>query len=331
MKKLSFFIIAIIILFTNHSIAEFGNIRGQSSWEKVYNSGSAISVQQTKDKGYIVAGYKYPEKDYIANPLATDAWLIKLDSNGNKLWDYTYDGKRFESIQQTKDGGYIAAGLHSSKAWVIKLYSSGRKQWDKIFGGKRIDIANSVQQTKDGGYIVAGETASKGAGGIDAWIIKLNEEGSIVGESIFGGIDDDYFTCIQQTKDGGYIAAGRNCSKGDRSCDTWVVKLNSNGIRQWDYSFGGYESDAAQYVQQTNDEGYVIAGLTYSKGVGKSDGWVFKIDRNGHMQWDETFGGKGSDSFYSIQITKDGGYIVAGRTYSKVTNDYGAWIIKLNK
>ena len=108
--------------------------------------------------------------------------MIKLDGNGRKVWDRTFGGRSKDearSIASTPDGGYVVAGWTQSKgagksdAWVIKLDSAGRKVWDRTFGGSDSDLASSILTTPDGGYVVAGWTGSTGAGGSDAWVIKL--------------------------------------------------------------------------------------------------------------------------------------------------------------
>jgi hypothetical protein len=86
-------------------------------------------------------------------------------------------------IQQTSDGGYIVTGEADAfnagdDIWVLKLRSAGDIEWQKAFGGSNSDYGYSIRQTSDGGYIVAGETLSFGAGQSDAWILKLDSDGT---------------------------------------------------------------------------------------------------------------------------------------------------------
>jgi len=144
----------------------------------------------------------------------------------------------------------------------------------------------------------------------------------------FGGTGGDYAKSVQQTSDGGYALAGGTDSYGAGSSDFWLVKTDSSGEKQWDKTFGGTRWDYAYSVQQTSDGGYILAGHTYSYGAGSSDFWLVKTDSSGEKQWDKTFGGTGWDSAYSVQQTSDGGYILAGHTFSYSASYSDFWLVK---
>jgi len=97
---------------------------------------------------------------------------------------------------------------------------------------------------------------------------------------------------------------------------------------EWDKCFGGYSEDVGRAVQQTSDEGYIVAGYTFSTGAGAADVWLIKTDAGGNKQWDKTFGGVESDWATSVQQTLDGGYIISGVTYSFGAGEHDAWLIK---
>ena len=255
-----------------------------------------------------------------------------------QVWQKTYGGSdsgdEASSIQQTNDGGYIVAGWTSPLAtgsyyvYIIKIDSNGNMKWEKTFGGSNADWAFSIQQTIDGGYIVAGRTSSLGAGSYDVYIIKLDSNGNMKWEKTFGGSSDDYALSIQQTSDGGYIVAGVTWSFGAGSADFYIIKLDSKGDEVWEKTYGGSSSDYACSIQQTSDGGYIVAGYTNSFGAGYGDVYIIKLGSNGNMKWEKTFGGSSDDRAYSIQQTSDGGYIVAGVTWSFGAGD--VYIIKLD-
>jgi hypothetical protein len=234
-------------------------------------------------------------------------------------WQKTYGrgvNDKAHSIQQTNDGGYIVTGVIYGDVYVIKLDEKGNKIWEKTFGGKGDDGAYSIQQTNDGGYIVAGETTSFGAGNNDVYIIKLDENGNKVWEKTFGGIENDEALSVQQTNDGGYIVAGRTISFGAGEYDVYIIKLDENGNKIWEKTFGGKGDDVAFSIQQTKDGGYIVAGYTNSFGEGGDDVYIIKLDENGNKVWEKNHNKDYSDGSYSIKQTIDGGYIVAVLTWS---------------
>jgi hypothetical protein len=284
----------------------------------------ASSVQQTSDGGYIVAGWTW-SLDVVG-----DIFLIKTDANGDVIWAKTYGGTNDEkaySIQQTSDGGYIVAGYTYSfgaggrDIFLIKTDASGNLQWAKTFGGAGWDEARSVRQTSDGGYIVAGLTDSFGVGSWDIFLIKTDANGNVQWAKTYGGTSWDWAYSVQQTSDGGYIVAGGTSSFGAGFSDVFLIKTDASGNISWAKTYGGTNYDNASSVRQTSDGGYIVAGWTDSFGAGYTDIFLIKTDANGNVQWAKTYGGTYSDWAYSVQQTSDGGYIVAGHTYSFVTGD----------
>ena len=172
---------------------------------------------------------------------------------------------------------------------------------------------------------------------------------SVQWQKTFGGSGNDYTTSMKQTSDGGYIVAGyTNSTNGDVTgnhggYDYWVIKLNSTGSLEWQKTYGGSGDDYAYSIQQTSDGGYIVAGYTKSNDGdvtnfhgGDGDFWVLKLLSDGTIQWQKTYGGTREDNAYSIQQTNDGGYIVAGHSWSNdgdvlVNNGLAdCWILKLD-
>ena len=279
---------------------------------------------------------------------------------------------RAYSIQQTTDGGYIISGFSNSNDgdvtghhgtnslndyWIVKLDSTGTIQWQKSLGGTYIDYANSIRQTTDGGYIVGGTTNSNDGdvtgihgtiGADDYWIVKLDGIGTIQWQKPLGGNSGDEAFSIDQTSDEGYIVAGDSYSNdGDvtghhGNGDYWIVKLDRAGTIQWQKSLGGTADDYAISIQQTADGGFVVAGYSSSNdgdvtgNHGGADYWIVKLDSENVIQWQKSLGGTNDDRATSIKQTTDGGYFVAGYSFSTdgdVTTHHGYedyWIVKLN-
>jgi hypothetical protein len=242
----------------------------------------------------------------------------------------TYGGTDLDwaySVQQTSDGGYIVAGWTESfgagygDIFLIKTDANGNIIWAKTYGGTNWDEARSVQQTSDGGYIVAGRTRSFGAGYEDIFLIKTDTNGNIIWAKTYGGINRDEAYSVQQTSDGGYIVAGWTDSWGG----ILLIKTDTNGNVIWAKTYWG---NRAYSVQQTSDGGYIVAGVTHPFSAGYDDAFLIKTDANGNIQWAKTYGGTYWDWASSVQQTSDGGYIVAGTTWSFGAGSYDIFLIK---
>ncbi|WP_223606640.1 T9SS type A sorting domain-containing protein [Chryseobacterium sp. OSA05B] len=179
-------------------------------------------------------------------------------------------------------------------------------------------------------------------------ILSAQTAPAIQWQKSLGGSNGDQAKSVQQTSDGGYIVAGGSYSTdGDvtgnhGNSDYWIVKLDASGAIQWQKSLGGSLFDEAYSIHQTSDGGYIIAGESLSNdgdvtgNHGNSDYWIVKLDASGTLQWQKSLGGSNQDVANSVRQTSDGGYIVAGESYSNngdVTGNHGIsdyWIVKLD-
>lgn len=234
------------------------NSEGTVCWQKTYGGTGddrACSIQQTRDGGYIVAGYtaSFGAGGY------DDFWVLKLESDGTISWQKRYSDTIDDlasSVQQTRDGGYIVAGYSVAAGgydlWVLKLNSNGTVAWQKTYGGTVWDYATSIQQTSDGGYIVAGYTCSFGARDDDFWVLKLKSDGTISWQKRYGGAYGDDAHSVQQTTDGGYIVGGGTYSFGAAKSDFWLLKLRSDGTITFNPKSGAQMIDTDAVPVDTN-------------------------------------------------------------------------------
>ncbi len=321
------------ILIGLFTIVTFGSLYSQAptiQWQKTYGgSGSdgLISSIKTTDGGYLLGGFSASgisgEKSQANNGLE-DYWAVKIDANGNKLWDKTYGGSLTDYLQtviQTSDGGYMLAGYTQSPmggditdttygyfdTWIIKTDASGNKLWDRTYGGSgsKTDGLVSMKQTSDGGYlmwIVSGgginnikTDSSRGAS--DYWIVKINSIGDILWQKTIGASGIDHILSIDETLDGGYILGGFSWSgiSGDKTTasfggfDYWVVKLDAARNIQWQKEFGGSSFDHLMSIKQLPDSGYVIGGFSQSGITGN-----------------KTEAGRGMNDYWMIRTDKSG-------------------------
>ena len=197
-------------------------------------------------------------------------------------------------------------------------------------GGNGYDIGLSAQETLDGGYIVVAYSEQFGAnnGNGDIRLIRTDRSGDTLWTKSFGATGTDLCWSIQQTLDSGFVICGFTQSLGSEPFDVLLIKTDTNGDTQWTKTYGGSDSDMGYSIRQTLDSGFIIAGYTYSFGHGSADIWLIKTDVNGDTLWTRTFGGNYFDVGYSVQQTTDGGYIIAGETWSFGEGLNDVWLIK---
>ncbi len=257
----------------------------------------------------------------------------------NIQWTRTYgetDNDMAWSMVQTSDGGYVLAGYFDWGAgdtdfWLVKTDSAGNQLWAEAYGDFGAEDCRSVVQTADGGYALAGYTDSFGAGGYDFWLVKTGELGNDLWDQTYGGANNDIANSVVQTGDGGYALAGSTTSFGVGTPtynNFWLVKTDSAGNHQWNKTYGGPGTDAAYFVVQTSDGGYALAGDTESYGAGYYDFWLVKTDSAGNPQWNRTYGGANHDNARSVVQTLDGGYAIAGYTWSFGAGGRDFWLVK---
>jgi len=301
------------------------------TFEKTYGGWShdeGYDVQPTTDGGYIVVGFT---DSYLAGYAADitparQVYLIKTNSHGDTLWTKAYggpDGDYGEAVEPTRDGGYIIVGAIYSygtgdgNVYLIKTDSLGFKQWDRTYGGQSNETGEGVQLTNDGGYIVAGSTYPYGyyQGGkkSDVYLIRIDSLGKKLWEKTYGGSKDEYGHAVQLTSDRGYIVVGSTDTYGAGNSDVYMIKTDSLGKKLWEKTYGSSNNESGFSVQLTSDSGYIVVGVTYSKGAGEADVYLIKTDSLGDSLWTKTYGCPHDDWGNAVRQTSDGGYIVVGR------------------
>ncbi len=158
---------------------------------------------------------------------------------------------------------------------------------------------------------------------------KSDYLGEIVWEKTYGGDENDQGNCIIETIDGGYAIVGSTESKGNGKQDLWVLKLDENGELIWEKTYGGDENDQGRSILKSKNN-LIVAGWTESMDNIFADYWIFKIDQNGELIWEKTYGGDDVDEMYSLALDYDNHILVLGFTWSKGAGGKDAWLVKLN-
>ena len=260
--------------------------------------------------------------EYTKNTSGCQAAYRDGNSYGGSKDDFGY------SLVQTSDGGYAIAGYTGSfsagdwDVYLVKTDSVGNMQWNKTYGGTNDDTGWSVIQTSDGGYAIAGITRSFGGSGGKVYLVKTDSAGNMQWNKTYGERPESFGWSLVQTYDGGYAITGST------SGDFYLVKTDSTGNMQWSNFYGGANEDFGYSVVQTSDGGYAITGDTFSFGAGGRDIYLVKTDSTGNMIWNKTFGGTNDDYGVSLVQTSDGGYAIAGHTFSFGVGSIDFYLVK---
>ena len=239
-------------------------------------------------------------------------------------YESTYRGRIIATNEQgaTSESDFVFTMREIRQAWIVTL------------GGSKRDYLTDIISLADGGSLTVGATWSldgdivENQGLSDVWVIKLNAEGIVEWQTTIGGSGEDVAVDVAETLSGGYVIAGRTSSTdGDVSVnkgghDFWVVKLEAGGSVLWEKTYGGSEEDYAYTVIPTSDGGYFVGGDTRSDNGdvtdfnGVLDFWLLRLDPQGNLLWEQTYGGSSSDQFRDMEYTEDGGLILVGSTFS---------------
>ena len=315
-------------------------------WDKLIGGAAAEaadvkSVQPTSDGGFVIAGSSASSQSGDVtgvNHGGLDCWIVKLDADGNKVWDKLLGGTgddQASAIRQTADGGYVFSA--------------------SSFSSQSGDVSG----------------VNHAAGSSDLWIVKLDANGSIVWNKLLGSINNEATqSSIAVTSDGGYIAVASSTSTGISTpggditgdyrggTDAWIIKLDADGNKQWDRLFGGQNADILSTVEQLADGTYIFAGQSNSPirtgDITSSfnqlfvnpypDAFAVKLDAAGNAIWDKRYGSFGMEVATSIHPTADGGYIMSSSTslgglfgagditgpFHGASSDQDCWVVKMD-
>ncbi|UCE66689.1 MAG: hypothetical protein JSU85_01335 [Candidatus Zixiibacteriota bacterium] len=264
--------------------------------------------------------------------------LTAMSQNpGDTLWTRIYGGTLWDqghAVTPTSDDGFLAVGMTASYGagsadfWFVRTDAWGDTLWTRVYGWGREEIAHDIQPTFDGGYIVTGHTSSTATETSSIWLMKIDSAGDSLWTRIYGGPSWEKSFSVRQTSDSGYVIVGRTDSFGAGNYDVWMLRTDANGDTLWARTYGGSAREDGYCGQQTSDGGFIFTGSTYSFGSGSSDVWLVKTDANGDILWTQTFGGAYGEGGNTVQQTSDGGYIIAGYTFSYGAGSADNYLIK---
>jgi hypothetical protein len=298
-----------------------------------YEDEETVTIIEAYGGGYLAAGINEAVGDS-----ASDICLMHLTPEGNLIENYIYGGFYYEdvhSIIKTSDGCYVLAGRSmsfshtGSDVLVMKLSADLNVLWTKIFVGGSQDRALCIKELSDGNLIVAGATASYGAGSTELYLLKLSGSGGFLWARTFGGSGFDLAHSLALTDDGGFIITGW-VSSSSNTQDIAVLKVSGEGSITWQKAYGGPGNELSFWIEPSGSNRFVISGSTDSYGSGATDALLLNINGNGNINWCRVYGGGLRDEARSVKRAFDGGYVIAGYTFSSGAGDGDVFFIKLN-
>lgn len=307
---------------------------GNIIWQKKIGGSNvehAPTIIKTSNDDFIFGGYS---SSFVGGNIL----LAKMRSNADIVWQKVYGfhggcNDNGQDLIEVDNKNYIMTGYTDSfgaggyDIWVLKLDDNGNILWQKTYGGISNDYPRSIFKTLDGGFIITCETESFGAGLSDVWVIKFDKDGNIVWQKTYGGSNSDSGASIIGTTDNGYIVTGQTNSYGAGNGDILILKLDNMGNILWQKAYGGVNWEHPVSIIETLNNNYIIVGFTFSFGTGDQDVWVLKLDSEGNIIWQKTYGTPSADMARSMIKTTDNGIIIVG--YSNGTN--GVWVLKLGQ
>jgi hypothetical protein len=219
--------------------------------------------------------------------------------------------------------GYLLSGYTYSfgsgaaDAYLVRTDSLGETLWTRVYGSDADDWSFRAIPTADSGCAVVGHSVI--AGSKDVSLLKTAANGDSLWARTYGGGADDIGYAVAQCPDSGFIVVGTTCSFGAGQGDVYLVRTTALGDTLWTRTYGGASEEQGNAVVPTADSGFIVCAWTRSFGAGAGDVYLVKTDACGDTLWTRRYGGTGNDYCHAIRPTLDGGYVMAGVTFS-----YGA-------
>lgn len=283
--------------------------QGAKVWDRRFGGDameSLAKVVATPDGGYLLCGDSYSGVGYDKSEASrgeSDYWIVKVDAQGIKQWDKRYGSSSYDQLKSaiiTPDGGSLLVGTTFGKLpsgdrtatlaggigiWVVKLDAAGNKQWDKAFGSSDTSHAVDIVGLAGGGYALGGFIIGTGGdvtaiphdnAATDYWVVGLDAAGTKQWDRLYGGSYYESLHAMLATADGGLLLGGVSMSpvSGDKTQydvqkDWWLIKVDAQGIKQWDQIYGPPRpsnstvlSNTLVTMQQTPQGEYLLAGYS---------------------------------------------------------------------
>lgn len=311
------------------------DINGIALWTKYYGQDLnefGLSFTETFDNNLLIAFEKH------TNISGTDIGLLKIDKEGNEIWQNVITSPVNESpkkVIKTLDYGYAIVGFINDQygltdIYVAKVDSLGNKIWDIILGGHCTDIGSSIMQLADSSFYVLGDTESGSSGSVDAYLAKIDNNGNLLWENYYGNQYENGTQGMIFTSDNQIFIFGETTTATSYNFDYYTLLVDTSGNEIWKFEIGGQGTDAAFSAIEDVDGNFILTGYsnTYDT-LSPIKLSVFKINRQGQLLWENLYGGNGINIGYGIIHSQSNGLLIAGQTFVSGF-DFQQYLLHLN-
>jgi hypothetical protein len=346
--NISFFIALFFILSSNHNLWAYQiankNIGESLIWKNVFGGhdieylNSLISLPNNQ---HVIVG---SSGSYIKDGAWESIWILKIDDHGKIITENIIGSSSYNSgntiifapdnhlmIGGEKNWLYCSACHEIGKAWIAMVDYKLDIIWEKTFnveGNSRVlDMCTDNKE----GFGMVGVSQIDRSGASKAWFAYADWTGNIVHDNTYNYLFQDKATGIINLGNNGFIICGYSQTSNLSESIAWILKTDENGEVQWKQEFKtNIGINVLQRIIELDKENFIAIGHTSAKGSGWQDGWVIKLNSNGEILWDKTYGTKNKDIFTSA-VKQDNNIIIAGTTFVPIKNTTDGWIVKIDK
>ncbi len=341
----------LLIFFLSIIGCNIPSVKSNMNWWRTFGGAEADfgnAIVRCQSGGYAIVGGSIS----FGNG-STAVWLLRTNVNGELMWNQTYGGLNGDSgtaLKECSDGGFIITGYSRTythgrqDVWLIRTDASGNLEWHQYFGGFDTDHGMDVIEVNDGGFALIGNTRSFGSVDpvtqirtYDIWLIRTTDTGDPLWNRTYGYENDDIARALIELDDGGFLILGDLNSNyefvgtdpgWDFTSDGWLIRTDATGVVVWNRTFAGGGHDFVRSITPLSEGGFAITGFTESYGTTSYDGWLIHTDATGNALSNLTYGGASEDLMQTILECDDGGFALAGYTFSSGMGAGDVWIVR---
>jgi hypothetical protein len=323
---------------------------GTHLWNHTYGGGfvhgghmssfhKSVRLENTSDGGFLITSHTAHNSVGDA-----DGWLVRTDTDGNPLWNYTYGGPDDEYFVESvacSDGGFISGGFTENKTignvdgWLIRTDADGNHLWNYTYGSPIFgEVGYDVIEVSGGGFLMTGwagdfdyvDDPNRFAVNSSCWIVRVDADGNHLWNQTYG--TEHQGTYAVECQDGGFAIIGGMGNASEHILDVILVRIDANGQHLWNQTYGDTDIEAALEFAECSDGGFAIFALNY-RSYAVSDGWFIRTAENGTALWNQTYGGSYFDQFWAGIIASNGDFVCVGKTHSFGAGSSDMWVVRI--